>query len=84
MPRFRALSPGAIRAKTSPDDLVTDADHGDPQCLDHAAGVLIHAEAGGHSALMDGRPYSPIQRSGYLLTAPDKANWEAIRHQLNL
>lgn len=26
MPRFRALPPGAIRAKTTPDDLVTDAD----------------------------------------------------------
>jgi fructose-1,6-bisphosphatase/inositol monophosphatase family enzyme len=49
---------------------------------DHAAGVLIHAEAGGFAALIDGEPYSPLMRSGSLLVAPDKASWEAVRAQL--
>ena len=49
---------------------------------DHAAGVLIHSEAGGYAALTDGRPYSPLQRAGNLLVAPDRASWEAIRQKL--
>lgn len=38
---------------------------------DHAAGVLIHAEAGGYSAQLDGTPYSPRKHSGGLICAPD-------------
>lgn len=38
---------------------------------DHAAGVLIHAEAGGYSAQLDGSPYSPRKHTGGLVCAPD-------------
>lgn len=51
---------------------------------DHAAGVLMHAEAGGHAALSDGRPYGPAVVTGgaSLLMAPDEASWQALRRQL--
>jgi fructose-1,6-bisphosphatase/inositol monophosphatase family enzyme len=49
---------------------------------DHAAGVLIHEEAGGYSALLDGSPYRPTQRSHGLLSAPDKGSWFAIHDYL--
>lgn len=45
---------------------------------DHAPGVLIHAEAGGYSALLDGRPYSPLIHSGGFLAAPDVETWERM------
>jgi fructose-1,6-bisphosphatase/inositol monophosphatase family enzyme len=44
---------------------------------DHAPGALIHAEAGGYAALLDGQPYDPARhRSGGLLLAPDREGWE--------
>lgn len=46
---------------------------------DHAAGQLIHTEAGGYSALIDGRPYSPLLREGQLLLAPDFTSWLETR-----
>ncbi len=46
---------------------------------DHAAGVLIHAEAGGHARLTDGREYAPTIHEGYILLAPDRASWAEIR-----
>lgn len=51
---------------------------------DHAAGVLMHGEAGGHAALSDGRPYGPSVATGgaSLLMAPDEASWHALRRQL--
>lgn len=49
---------------------------------DHAAGVLLHAEAGGHAALVDGTPYRPTLRGGSLLLAPDEAGWTALRDYL--
>lgn len=49
---------------------------------DHAAGVLIHAEAGGYAALTSGAAYDPTMIEGHLLTAPDQATWEAIRQAL--
>jgi fructose-1,6-bisphosphatase/inositol monophosphatase family enzyme len=49
---------------------------------DHAAGVLIHAEAGGYSALLDGSPYRPTERSHGLLSAPSKTSWYAIHDYL--
>lgn len=49
---------------------------------DHAAGVLIHAEAGGHSALLDGSPYSATRHEGGIISAPDRATWELIRREL--
>ncbi len=45
---------------------------------DHAAGVLIHHEAGGHAARLDRRPYRPSERRGGLLLAPDPESWEAL------
>ena len=45
---------------------------------DQAAGWLIHREAGGHSALIDGSPYRPDLRAGGLLMAPDKASWNEL------
>lgn len=49
---------------------------------DHAAGVLIHAEAGGYAATVTGEAYSPTLTQGHLLTAPDKVSWDAIRDTL--
>ncbi len=49
---------------------------------DHAAGVLIHAEAGGYSARLDGSPYAPSLTSGGVLLAPDKASWQALHTAL--
>jgi fructose-1,6-bisphosphatase/inositol monophosphatase family enzyme len=49
---------------------------------DHAAGVLIHAEAGGHAAVATGAAYHPTMTDGHLLLAPDKASWDAIKHAL--
>ena len=55
---------------------------------DHAAGILIHAEAGGYSALVGPRggarepePYSPAGgiRSGVLLAAADRESWAALK-----
>ncbi|MEQ9172612.1 MAG: inositol monophosphatase [Rhodospirillales bacterium] len=48
---------------------------------DHAAGVLLHAEAGGHAAMSgDGRAYTPgARRPGdALLLAPDGETWRAL------
>jgi fructose-1,6-bisphosphatase/inositol monophosphatase family enzyme len=46
---------------------------------DHAAGWLIHKEAGGYSALIDGSPYSPTKVEGLLLSAPNEQAWETLR-----
>ncbi|MBX6321608.1 MAG: inositol monophosphatase [Rhodospirillaceae bacterium] len=50
---------------------------------DHAPGVLIHREAGGHGAYLEGGLFDParIDASGLLL-APDRPSWEALRHTL--
>lgn len=45
---------------------------------DHAAGVLLHREAGGYSARVDGEPYSATDRVEGLLMAPDEASWRAV------
>ncbi len=45
---------------------------------DHAAGVLIHAEAGGYAAVLTGEPYRPTMAKGHLLTAPNRTSWENI------
>lgn len=49
---------------------------------DHAAGWLLHQEAGGYSAHFDGSPYKPTHRDGGLLLAPDEASWEEVRKLL--
>lgn len=47
---------------------------------DHAAGVLLHQEAGGYSALLDGQPYRPLPQDGpALLLAPDRQSWLTLR-----
>ena len=54
---------------------------------DHAAGVLMHAEVGGHAALLpEGKGYRPdrgILRES-ILAAPDAAGWEALKEVLGL
>jgi fructose-1,6-bisphosphatase/inositol monophosphatase family enzyme len=49
---------------------------------DHAAGVLLHAEAGGYAARFDGSAYSALTHDGGLLCAPDAASWQAAREAL--
>ena len=49
---------------------------------DHAAGVLIHAEAGGYSALLDGSPYDATRHEGGIISAPDRQTWELIKSEL--
>lgn len=49
---------------------------------DHAAGWLLHREAGGHSAHFDGSAYQPTHTSGGLLCAPDAASWQALKTAL--
>jgi fructose-1,6-bisphosphatase/inositol monophosphatase family enzyme len=49
---------------------------------DHAAGWLIHREAGGYTAHFDGSPYQPVNRGGGLISAPDKESWQAVRDAL--
>jgi fructose-1,6-bisphosphatase/inositol monophosphatase family enzyme len=45
---------------------------------DHAPGVLIHAEAGGYSARLNGEPYSPLVHSEGLLVAPSREDWVRV------
>lgn len=49
---------------------------------DHAAGSLLHREAGGYAAGFDGQPYSPLRHTGGLICAPDLASWEEARATL--
>jgi fructose-1,6-bisphosphatase/inositol monophosphatase family enzyme len=49
---------------------------------DHAAGTLMHAEAGGYHAKLNGDAYTPADREGGLLLAPDRETWTALRDLL--
>jgi len=49
---------------------------------DHAAGWLLHREAGGYSAHFDGSAYLPSHFSGGLICAPDQASWQLARDAL--
>jgi fructose-1,6-bisphosphatase/inositol monophosphatase family enzyme len=49
---------------------------------DHAAGWLLHREAGGHAARFDGATYSPLVHSGGLIAAPDRESWQALHDAL--
>jgi fructose-1,6-bisphosphatase/inositol monophosphatase family enzyme len=49
---------------------------------DHAAGWLLHREAGGYSAHFDGTPYPPTDLAGGLICAPDEGSWHAARKAL--
>ena len=45
---------------------------------DHAAGWLLHTEAGGRAAMLDGRDYRPSIMSGGYLCAPDRDSWQEL------
>ena len=49
---------------------------------DHAAGWLLHREAGGYSAHFDGSAYKPSHFTGGLICAPDEASWRLAREAL--
>jgi fructose-1,6-bisphosphatase/inositol monophosphatase family enzyme len=49
---------------------------------DHAAGWLLHREAGGFSARFDGSDYKPTLQTGGLLCAPDRESWQLARAAL--
>lgn len=50
---------------------------------DHAPGWLLHREAGGFSAQLDGLPYRPAQVAAKgLLCTPDEASFQALRTAL--
>lgn len=49
---------------------------------DHAAGWLLHREAGGFSAHFDGTAYKPSHFDGGLICAPDEASWKLVRAAL--
>lgn len=49
---------------------------------DHAAGWLLHREAGGWSAQFDGREYDPARTEGGLILASDRESWAALRETL--
>lgn len=49
---------------------------------DHLAGVLIHREAGGYTACLDGTPYRPGITDGGLITATDRDSWSLIRREV--
>jgi fructose-1,6-bisphosphatase/inositol monophosphatase family enzyme len=49
---------------------------------DHAAGWLLHQEAGGASARFDGSEYDPLQTGGGLICATDKQSWSLLRNVL--
>lgn len=46
---------------------------------DNAAGILIHAEAGGYSAHWNEAPFAPSHYGRGILSAPDKDSWHAMR-----
>jgi fructose-1,6-bisphosphatase/inositol monophosphatase family enzyme len=46
---------------------------------DHAAGWLIHREAGGHGAFLDSEPYTPVRANHPILLAPDRARWQQLQ-----
>lgn len=49
---------------------------------DHAPGVLIHREAGGYGARLNGLPYSATETEGGLLLAPDRDSWRTLHEHL--
>jgi fructose-1,6-bisphosphatase/inositol monophosphatase family enzyme len=49
---------------------------------DHAAGWLLHREAGGFSAHFDGSPYRPTDLTGGLICASDEVSWLLARDAL--
>jgi fructose-1,6-bisphosphatase/inositol monophosphatase family enzyme len=58
--------------------------YGQLKAWDHAAGVLLHREAGGHSGRADdGSLYQPgPMRDGRYILAADRDDWQALRDLL--
>ncbi len=51
---------------------------------DHAAGWLLHREAGGHSARFDGSGYSALDSAGGIVAVPDAESWGAVVEALGI
>ncbi len=49
---------------------------------DHAAGWLLHREAGGYSAHFDGTSYLPAHFAGGLICTSDETTWHLVRAAL--
>ncbi|MDM9628243.1 inositol monophosphatase [Rhizobium sp. S152] len=49
---------------------------------DHLAGVLLHQEAGGHTAKFNGTLYRPGETTGGIISAPDRESWQMIRAEI--
>ena len=49
---------------------------------DHAAGVMLHAEAGGYTAYVNGEMYAPLVGANHLISAPNKDAWEYLKENL--
>lgn len=49
---------------------------------DHAAGILMHQEAGGIARLGDGTPYRPAARGDVCLLTPDEDLWQTLHREL--
>lgn len=49
---------------------------------DHAAGWILHREAGGFTARFDGSAYLPAHRDGGLLCAPSEDAWQDLHKAL--
>ena len=49
---------------------------------DHAAGWLLHREAGGYSAHFDGTPYEVTHHAGGLICTPDEDTWHLVHNAL--
>ena len=43
---------------------------------------MLHAEAGGYTAYVDGTPYTPVTGMKNLISAPDKDAWEYLKNNL--
>jgi len=45
---------------------------------DHAAGVLVHTEAGGICRTLNGQEYNPTMLYGEMLAAQSEQQWQAL------
>lgn len=62
------------------------AEYGMLKPWDHAAGLLIHGEAGGHSAFTKDKSHyrpGPTIRD-HIIAAPDKNSWQALKRLLDV
>jgi fructose-1,6-bisphosphatase/inositol monophosphatase family enzyme len=50
---------------------------------DHAPGVMLCQQAGGHVAMLDGTPYTTSIDTGFLLSAGDEASWNMLADQFH-